>query len=178
VHLPSGARQSAGWASAALGISGFVSLVAAVVLQVQGRQDPWFGSWLFVGAGVGLVVAGAAVSIGAQMVMGSSWRVGVDFDERTELVTTGLFALSRNPIYLGMITSLGGFAMLAPSWLSLGGFVLSAAGSSVHVRLVEEPYLVKTHGDDYRRYASRVGRFLPGLGRGAVEPQRRSADGC
>jgi protein-S-isoprenylcysteine O-methyltransferase Ste14 len=30
---------------------------------------------------------------------------------------------------------------------------------------VEEPYLVRSHGDEYRRYASRVGRFLPGVGR-------------
>ena len=35
----------------------------------------------------------------------------------------------------------------------------------VHVRVVEEPYLSRTHGDAYREYASRVGRFVPGVGR-------------
>jgi len=34
----------------------------------------------------------------------------------------------------------------------------------VQVRLVEEPYLTKTHGERYLRYASRVGRFVPGAG--------------
>ena len=35
----------------------------------------------------------------------------------------------------------------------------------IQVRLVEEPYLLRQHGDAYRNYAARVGRFVPGLGR-------------
>ncbi|HLS74191.1 MAG TPA: hypothetical protein VK046_10500 [Actinomycetaceae bacterium] len=35
----------------------------------------------------------------------------------------------------------------------------------IQVRLVEEPYLLRTHGPAYARYTARVGRFLPGLGR-------------
>jgi protein-S-isoprenylcysteine O-methyltransferase Ste14 len=35
----------------------------------------------------------------------------------------------------------------------------------IQVRLVEEPYLLRVHGDAYRRYAARTGRFVPGLGR-------------
>ena len=33
------------------------------------------------------------------------------------------------------------------------------------MRLIEEPYLTAVHGDAYRDYAGRVGRFLPGVGR-------------
>jgi protein-S-isoprenylcysteine O-methyltransferase Ste14 len=46
-------------------------------------------------------------------------------------------------------------AGLAALWLAL----------EIQVRLVEEPYLLRTHGDAYREYAARVGRFVPGLGR-------------
>jgi protein-S-isoprenylcysteine O-methyltransferase Ste14 len=35
----------------------------------------------------------------------------------------------------------------------------------LQVRAVEEPYLIRSHGDAYRAYAARVGRFLPGIGR-------------
>jgi protein-S-isoprenylcysteine O-methyltransferase Ste14 len=35
----------------------------------------------------------------------------------------------------------------------------------IQVRFVEEPYLERVHGDAYRRYAARTGRFLPGIGR-------------
>jgi protein-S-isoprenylcysteine O-methyltransferase Ste14 len=73
----------------------------------------------------------------------------------------------RNPIFSAMTVATLGLALLAPnilSWLALAALV---AGLEIHVRLVEEPYLTRTHGDDYRRYASRTGRFLPVIGRGA-----------
>jgi protein-S-isoprenylcysteine O-methyltransferase Ste14 len=38
-------------------------------------------------------------------------------------------------------------------------------GLQIQVRLVEEPYLLRVHGDAYRRYAERTGRFVPWLGR-------------
>jgi protein-S-isoprenylcysteine O-methyltransferase Ste14 len=40
-----------------------------------------------------------------------------------------------------------------------------AASVQVQVRLVEEPYLLRVHGDAYRAYAARTGRFVPGVGR-------------
>jgi protein-S-isoprenylcysteine O-methyltransferase Ste14 len=40
-----------------------------------------------------------------------------------------------------------------------------ALGMELHVRRVEEPYLHWAHGDAYRDYAARVGRFVPGVGR-------------
>jgi len=39
------------------------------------------------------------------------------------------------------------------------------AGLELHVRHVEEPYLLQTHGDAYRAYAASAGRFVPGVGR-------------
>ena len=38
-------------------------------------------------------------------------------------------------------------------------------GLELHVRRVEEPYLLRTHGDAYRTYAASAGRFVPGIGR-------------
>jgi protein-S-isoprenylcysteine O-methyltransferase Ste14 len=34
----------------------------------------------------------------------------------------------------------------------------------LHVRLIEEPYLQRIHGEEYAAYATQVGRFLPGIG--------------
>jgi protein-S-isoprenylcysteine O-methyltransferase Ste14 len=48
------------------------------------------------------------------------------------------------------------------SVLTLAGFIV---GIQIQVRLVEEPYLRRVHGDAYRRYAMRTGRFLPMIGR-------------
>lgn len=96
--------------------------------------------------------------------MGDSWRVGVDPVERTTLVTDGPFQLVRNPIFTAMLTTAAGLALMAPNGLALGGAVGLLLGLELQVRLVEEPYLMRVHGDSYQRYASRVGRFVPRAG--------------
>jgi protein-S-isoprenylcysteine O-methyltransferase Ste14 len=116
---------------------------------------------------LGLVLC--AIGIGgtflAQMAMGASWRIGVDAEERTELITGGLFALCRNPIYTFMLIAWAGFALLVPTWLSIASVPAVIVALEIQVRLVEEPFLIRSHGDAYRAYAARVGRFVPGFGR-------------
>lgn len=120
-------------------------------------------------AGFALCAVGIAGTFAAQMAMGSSWRIGVDPEERTELVTEGVFQLCRNPIYSFMITAWLGFALLLPTWVALAAGVLLVSGIQIQVRLVEEPHMRHTHGEPYLAWASRVGRFVPGLGRLAAE---------
>lgn len=115
-------------------------------------------------AGLALSVLGIAATLYAQIAMGTSWRIGVDHSERTELVTTGPFAIVRNPIFAAMLPTALGLTLLVPSWVAITGLVGLLVALELQVRVVEEPYLVTTHGDDYRRYAARVGRFLPGIG--------------
>lgn len=116
-------------------------------------------------AGIGIMAAATAVTVAAQLDMGSSWRIGVDTDERTDLVTGGFFSVVRNPIFSAMSAFALGAVMAVPGRLSAAAASALIAGIEVQVRAVEEPYLLSTHGDDYERYASRVGRFLPGVGR-------------
>lgn len=109
-------------------------------------------------------VLGIVGALAAQLSMGDSWRIGVDESESTALVTRGLFAWVRNPIFTFMALSLLGLVLLIPNVLSFAAAALTILGIEVHVRVVEEPYLERTHGDVYRAYASRVGRFVPGVG--------------
>jgi len=115
--------------------------------------------------GVVLAVAGIGLTFYAQLGMGDSWRIGVDPGERTELVTSGPFALVRNPIYSAMIPTAFGLALLVPSVLALAGFAALLVALELQVRVVEEPHLLRTHGERYSRYAGRVGRFVPAIGR-------------
>jgi protein-S-isoprenylcysteine O-methyltransferase Ste14 len=116
---------------------------------------------------VGIVVAGTGglAVFGAQLGMGESWRIGVSDRERTELITGGWFSICRNPIYTAMVVGWLGFALMVPTWLGFLGAVVVAAALELQVRYVEEPYLLRAHGEAYRAYASRVGRFVPGVGR-------------
>ena len=120
--------------------------------------------------GAALAGGGVAATLLAQLAMGDSWRIGVDPHERTELVTTGPFALVRNPIFAAMIPTALGLTLLVPSWPAIAGLAGLVVALELQVRVVEEPYLLRTHGEPYRRYAARVGRFVPGVGR--LDPAR------
>ena len=115
--------------------------------------------------GTALALLGIAATLYAQLAMGKSWRIGIDPEERTALVTGGPFALVRNPIYSAVWPTALGLALLVPSWVSLAGLVGIGAALEAQVRVVEEPYLLRAHGDAYANYAARVGRFVPGIGR-------------
>jgi protein-S-isoprenylcysteine O-methyltransferase Ste14 len=116
-------------------------------------------------AGIVLFVVGLAGTLAAQGAMGDSWRIGVDEQTTTELVTDGPFALVRNPIFAAMLPASAGLALMVPSVVAGGGLAALVVALELQVRVVEEPYLLRVHGERYRRYAARVGRFAPGVGR-------------
>jgi protein-S-isoprenylcysteine O-methyltransferase Ste14 len=115
--------------------------------------------------GIALTVTGIVATFVAQVAMGTSWRIGVDPGERTALVTTGPFALVRNPIFAAMLPTALGLTLMVPSPVALAGLAGLLLALELQVRAVEEPYLLHVHGDAYADYAARVGRFLPGIGR-------------
>lgn len=115
--------------------------------------------------GAVLVVASGVLTVVAQVQMGASWRIGVQVGERTALVTDGLFAQVRNPIFTGMAGVALGAALMVPNAVALTGAALTLVTLQVQVRLVEEPHLLAVHGDAYREWTARAGRFLPGVGR-------------
>ena len=166
----SGLREGAGaldWLSGILFVGGMAMGAASPILVLSDVLDPI--SALDVGVlhaiGIVLAAAGGLAVFAAQLGMGESWRIGVSDEERTDLVTGGWFSVCRNPIYTSMIVGWLGLALLVPTWLGFAAAVMVALGLELQVRFVEEPYLMRSHGDEYRDYASRIGRFLPGIGR-------------
>ncbi|WP_173101030.1 methyltransferase family protein [Actinomadura verrucosospora] len=116
-------------------------------------------------AGLVLVLAGMAAGAAAQLAMGDSWRIGVGQHETTDLVTGGPFRIVRNPIFSAVGLTSAGFALLVGNVVALAAFLLLVAALQLQVRMLEEPYLRRTHGRRYEGYAATVGRFLPYVGR-------------
>ena len=105
-----------------------------------------------------LVIAVVWVLI-AQIHMQKSWRIGIDEDVRTELIQTGLFKLSRNPIFLGMRAMLFGLFLVLPSAASLAILVAGDLLIQIQVRL-EEEFLTRAHGQSYLAYQKQVRRWI------------------
>ncbi|WP_369134221.1 methyltransferase [Modestobacter sp. I12A-02662] len=163
-HGLSGTPADAGWWGGVLFMVAIVLGLAAPLLVVLGATptDPPVGVEV---VGLGLALVGFAATLAAQTGMGASWRIGVDPAERTELVTTGVFASVRNPIFTAMVLAQSGVVLMVPTWVGAGALAALVTAVQLQVRAVEEPYLRNAHGDAYARYAARTGRFVPGVGR-------------
>ena len=163
----SGRPGSLEWFAGVLFIAAIAIGVAAPILDVMDTIEPLdaLDSAGVRATGVALFLAGLIATLYAQIAMGESWRVGVDEQERTALVTSGPFAVVRNPIYAAFLPATVGLALLVPNAVAFVGLATLFVALEIQVRLVEEPYLLRVHGDSYRQYAARVGRFVPGLGR-------------
>jgi len=153
------------WAKIGFGVAilvGFAAPIAAVagLPNINALDTTWLHT-----AGIAVTLIGIVLTFAAQSSMGESWRIGVDADERTELVTDGAFRLVRNPIFTAMLITATGLAMIIPNVISILGLVALVVALEVQVRLVEEPYLRTVQGAEYRAYAQSTGRFAPGIGR-------------
>ena len=110
-------------------------------------------------AGTMLLVASLAWIVFAQAQMHESWRIGIDREHQTDLVQAGVFSVSRNPIFVGMIVTLAGLFLAIPSVATLIVLVVGAALIRIQVAL-EEQFLAKAHADEYALYRRRVRRWL------------------
>ncbi|HEV2753514.1 MAG TPA: isoprenylcysteine carboxylmethyltransferase family protein [Solirubrobacteraceae bacterium] len=115
--------------------------------------------------GVAVFALSALLAGAAQRTMGSAWRTGIDPGDPGELVVDGPFSLVRNPVYTTIIATALGAGLLAPTVVGLVAVLASVLALELQTRGVEEPHLLRVHGERYAHYAARVGRFVPGIGR-------------
>lgn len=155
-------------------VLGFVVIVAGLVVAALGHGISGdLPIWL-VAIGVLLGFLGAGGAWWCQHTMGESWGFGVTDERSPELVTKGAFGVIRNPIYTFMLFGLLGCILLAPGLITILGWLLLLVSVQYLVRVVEEPYLLRTI-PAYAAYAARAGRFLPGIGR--LNPTAQSPAG-
>src|SRR6201998_4249353 len=103
----------------------------------QSTTAAWFG--------VGLCVGGVVILAASLLWFGRSLRIGIDVDQPGGLVTTGIFAVSRNPIYVGFFVFLVGQLLVFPSWGAL--IYLVAATALFHRQVVREEEFMRQHYD-------------------------------
>ncbi len=95
----------------------------------------------------------------AQAQMKDSWRIGIDTETKTALVSNGLFSISRNPIFFGMLLSQLGLFLATANAVTGLFFVVSYLLIQIQVRL-EEEFLTKEHGEIYLGYTAKVRRMI------------------
>ena len=109
--------------------------------------------------GVFFCLAGLLLLLWSLVSFGQSFRVGIDAEHPDKLITSGVFAFSRNPIYVAFAFILLGQFLIFPNWILL---VYMGAGTWLFHRQVlrEEEYLKEHYGKEYLEYCGRVRRYI------------------
>jgi protein-S-isoprenylcysteine O-methyltransferase Ste14 len=136
----------------------YIVFAAAFGLPAVSTQEFFrseFVSWV----GVAFCLAGLLLLLWSLVSFGQSFRVGIDTEHPDKLITSGLFAWSRNPIYVAFALILMGQFLVFPS-----GILLVYIGAGVWLLhrqvLREEDYLKARYGEEYAAYCKRVRRYF------------------
>lgn len=109
--------------------------------------------------GLAFVSFGFVFGILALIAMKNSWRVGIKYDQKTDLVTSGIYRFSRNPYFFSYDILILGYILIFPSIILI---ILHLALVIIFHNMIleEEKYLESVHGDLYLDYKRKVKRYL------------------
>jgi len=139
-----------------LALPGIVAFLVPWLLLDSGRADGTLESWGAIPLGLGTVLLLCCVWDFYRLGHGT---LGPWEPPRT-LVVAGLYRSSRNPMYIAVVLTLWGWALTFRSRpIAIYALCVMVA---FHLRVVlnEEPFLARTHGDDWERYKARVPRWV------------------
>jgi protein-S-isoprenylcysteine O-methyltransferase Ste14 len=149
-----------------------VASVAAILAGFCLLISEWPRGWLSMralpglpaveSAGVGLTVLGCSFAIWARLALGRNWSGRPTVKAEHELVVSGPYALTRHPIYTGILLAALGTALADPQWRRVLGVLLVILAFLVKIRQ-EERLMVEAFPDSYPRYRRRVKALIPGL---------------
>lgn len=110
--------------------------------------------------GAAALAAGLGLDVAAMATMRRHRANILPHRPATALVTSGPFALTRNPIYLGNTLALAGAGLLSSNpWLPLGAALAARAVADLAI-VPEERHMAARFGEDWTAYARRVPRWL------------------
>jgi protein-S-isoprenylcysteine O-methyltransferase Ste14 len=106
-----------------------------------------------------VAVVALAATIRCWLRMGDDWRMDIGA-RKTDLITDGLFRLIRHPIYAFSMLLMVASAVIVPTPAMLVIAIVHLTLMNLKARN-EEQHLSTVHGESYRRYVARTGRFFP-----------------
>ena len=134
-----------------------VGIIPAQLLSITFGWSHLSANARFTGFCVGMV--GDLIFLISVLCMKDSWRAGIPDSGKTELVTDGIYAYSRNPAFLGFDLQYIGVLLMFCNLLTASFTVFAV--TMLHLQILqEERYLTVTFGSAYLDYRHRVFRYL------------------
>ncbi len=134
-----------------------VGIIPAQLLSIAFGWSHLPANARFTGFCIGMV--GDLIFLISVLCMKDSWRAGIPDRDRTELVTDGIYAFSRNPAFLGFDLQYIGVLLMFCNLLTAAFTVFAV--SMLHLQILqEERYLTAAFGAEYLKYRHQVFRYL------------------
>lgn len=138
--------------------------ISAILVFTVGVVSIFLGishsSILFRIVGAVLGGVGTVVFITSVLTMRDSWRAGVSKTDKTELVTSGIYQISRNPAFLGFDLLYIGILLMFFNWVLCVVSVFAIFMYHMQIVNVEEAYLLAIFGEEYLQYKKKVCRYI------------------
>ena len=136
----------------------YTVFAAAFDLPIVSTQE-FFDAEGIAWIGVIFCFGGLIALLWSLVSFGQSFRIGIDTEQPDKLITTGIYAVSRNPIYVAFAGILLGQFLIFPNWIPL--IYLGAAVWLFHRQVLrEEEHMAKHYGEEYQEYCQKVRRYL------------------
>ncbi len=133
--------------------------IVIVVLVSAILNTSLFSNQMVRGIGLVLLGLGTCLFIIAMVTMQDNWRAGIPEKDKTDMVTTGIYTISRNPAFLGFDLTYIGASLAFGNIIVLILTALTIALMHLQI-LEEEKYLETTFGNRYDTYKNKVGRYF------------------
>ncbi len=111
-------------------------------------------------AGIVTALIGDVIFVISVLTMRDSWRAGVLETDKTELVTTGIYQISRNPAFLGFYLVFIGILLMFFNWVLFAVSIFAMVMYHLQIANVEEEYLAIAFREEYLEYKKKVNRYL------------------
>ncbi len=109
--------------------------------------------------GLIFISVGFILGILALIAMKNSWRVGIKYDQKTDLVSNGIYGISRNPYFLSYNILIFGYILIFTSLILIILYIILVVIFHKMI-LEEEKYLQNIHNTEYLDYKRKVNRYL------------------
>jgi protein-S-isoprenylcysteine O-methyltransferase Ste14 len=144
----------------------WISTVVVTALSVGVPRADWLplevhATWVRV-LGLAVLLAAAVLTVWARLALGAMWSAAPTVKEEHKLRTGGPYAITRHPIYTGLLAMLLGTALVAGGGRWIVPFAVFLVALEFKIR-IEERLMLAEFPDDYPRYRRHVPRLVPGL---------------
>ncbi len=161
-------RQATGARAFQLGLG----MLAAALMASKWLNNGWMaisyvpqnpGAHLLVDwIGLALTLAGCLFACWARVALGGNWSGEATVKDNHELIVKGPYALTRHPIYTGLLTAVVGTTLVMGQWRSIIGLVIVVLMLMLKMSQ-EELLMTQQFPETYPRYRRRVKALIPGL---------------